>query len=252
VLLLAVSIIGAVILRDGDRRLSLRAVVPYLPIIALLGYAALISTADFWAVGDGPNYASLKMVYAAGVPALVTTLPFALLALNRPAVGMTMLRWAAVVIVIALLTFDTLFPRAAMQLKPGLWPSTAGAPYWGPAEVQATANQPLSGNPIGCIVLPQGAEKPTVLPNGQSMYACTRLLTGVAGLDVPAAGFVKWQLDEWLQNTSLWDHYHQYLEQLDPSVLSRRVIVLDADKRVIGLETLGGLLERFPAQPDKG
>ena len=65
-----------------------------------------------------------------------------------------------------------------------------------------------------------------------------------------AAGLVKWQLDEWLQNTSNWNTYHQYLTQMSPEILARNVILLDNESKVIGIASIQSLLERFPPKPE--
>jgi hypothetical protein len=139
-----------------------------------------------------------------------------------------------------------------VQIKPALWPTATGdpAPYWWPAEVKATGDQPLSSNPIGCVYLPQGAERPSVLQDGPRAYSCTRILTGLSGQDVAAAGLVQWQLDEWLQNESNWDHFHAYLSQMSDEVRSKPIIILDNDSKVIGIEPLQTLLERYPPKPE--
>jgi hypothetical protein len=208
-----------------------------------------VTLADFWAVGKGPGYASNKLTFAVAIPALAATLPVALLALDRTDRRMTALRWFALGGVVMLLVLDTFLPRALLQFKPGLWPSTSAdpQPYWWPAEVRPTSDQPLTDNPIGCVYLPQGAERPSVLQNGPRAYSCTRLLTGIAGQDVPAAGIVQWTLDEWLSNESLWDHYQPYFNQMTQEARDRRLILLDADSRVIGIDSLQSLMNRYPA-----
>jgi len=225
---------------------------PLLPMLALMLYAVLVTLADFWAVGSGPGYGSKKLVYAISIPILVGSLPFALMLLDPRLRRMSVARWAAVVAVVGLLVLDTFIPRALVQVKPNLWPTTNSSPgpYWWPAEVRPTANQPVAKNPVGCIYLPQGAKRPTVLPDGQRAYSCTRILTGLAGQDVAAAGLVKWQLDEWLQNTSYWDHYQAYFAQMSPETQALSVILLNEKSEVVGLETIGGLMRRFPPQPD--
>jgi hypothetical protein len=145
-----------------------------------------------------------------------------------------------------MLTLDTLFPRAVLQLKPTNWPGVSGSPYWYPAEVRDTGDQALSNNPIGCVFLPRGATAPTGLPQGQLIYTCTRLLAGVAGVETPAAPIVKWELDEWLQNRSLWSEVHPRFSGLSPEIQRRALILLDDDRQVVGLESLEGLLNRFP------
>jgi len=210
------------------------------------------SFADFWSVGDGPNYASLKMAFAVLFPILIVTIPFAILLLpggpNVTSLGL--LRWFGIGTVVVLLSFDTLYPRAFMQLKPQIWPSTADSPYWFPAEVRDTGDQDLSDNPIGCVFLPRGAVKPSALPSGQKVYSCTRLLSGVAGVERDSAPIVKWLLDEWLINTTLWDDRYGELSALPSDALNRKLIVLDADSNVIGVETLGNLLDRYQPTPE--
>jgi hypothetical protein len=151
-----------------------------------------------------------------------------------------------------LLVLDTFIPRALVQVKPNLWPTTNASPqpYWWPAEVRPTANQPVAKNPVGCVYLPQGAERPSVLQDGQRAYSCTRILTGLAGQDVAAAALVQWQLDEWLQNTSNWDHYQTYFAQMSPETKELSVILLNENSEVVGLDTIGGLMQRYPAKPE--
>lgn len=243
------SVIGALlVLRDvGGRRYALR----FAPIAVLVTYTALVTFADYFAVGKGPGYATNKLTFAVAIPTLAATVPIGLLALDRGRRSMTALRWAALAGVAMLLVVDTFLPRAVIQLKPSLWPTTSGdpQPYWWPAEVRATADQPLASNPVGCVYLPQGADKPSVLQDGQRAYSCTRLLTGVAGMEGPGQGLVQWTLDEWLTNESQWDHYQQYFNQMIPEARNRKVILLDDDSKVVGIETLQSLMDRFPADP---
>ena len=82
ILLAVISVLGAVALPAHRRRAPRRAVLPFLPIIALVLYAALVTLADFWAIGSGPNYASKKILFAIAIPILAATLPFAVLALG--------------------------------------------------------------------------------------------------------------------------------------------------------------------------
>lgn len=245
------AVVGAAIVLGRGRR-DWRASLPFAPIIGLVAYAVLITLADFWAIGSGPNYGSKKLAFAVMLPILAATVPIALLLLDRPQRGMTLMRWLGLGGVAALLVLDTLLPRAMVQIKPALWPTATGdpAPYWWPAEVKATGDQPLSSNPIGCVYLPQGAERPSVLQDGPRAYSCTRILTGLSGQDVAAAGLVQWELDEWLQNESNWDHFHPYLSQMSADVRSKPIIILDNDSKVIGIEPLQTLLERYPPKPE--
>lgn len=241
------SVIGALlVLRQvGGRRYLLR----FAPIVVLVAYTALVTFADYFAVGSGPGYATNKLTFAIAIPTLAAALPIGLLAFDPGARGMTTLRWFAIAGAVMLLIVDTFLPRAVIAFKPSQWPTTSGdpQPYWWPAEVRATDDQPLTGNPVGCIYLPQGAEKPSVLQDGQRAYSCTRLLTGIAGQENAGQGLVQWTLDEWLSNESQWDHYQQYFEQMTPDARSRKVILLDNDSRVVGIETLQSLMDRYPA-----
>jgi len=248
--LAVVAVIGAGVV-IGRGQSQWRAVLPFAPVIALVAYVLVVTLADFWSTGTGPNYASKKLAFAVAIPLLAAAVPVALMLFDRLTAGMTLTRWLAVGGVVALLVLDTLVPRALVQAKPSLWPTASGdpAPYWWPAEVRATGDQPISQSPIGCVYLPQGAERPSVLQDGPRAYSCTRILTGLAGEDVAAAGLVQWQLDEWLQNESNWDHFHQYLSAMSPEVLTRPLILLDNDSKVVGIESLQALLERYPPDP---
>jgi hypothetical protein len=241
-----VSVLGLIWVRMGTNTLTRSQFFILLPIVLAGGYALLIAFADFWAVGSGPNYGSLKVTFAVIIPILVATLPFALLTFSTKTQQVSALGYSAVVLIIVMLTLDTFFPRAILQLKPTNWPSVAGSPYWYPAEVRDTGDQTLTSNPIGCTFLPRGATAPTALPSGQTMYTCTRLMSGVAGVETLAAPIVKWQLDEWLQNRGMWSEIHPAFSALTPEVLVRQLILLDTDKQVVGLESLSGLLTRFP------
>ncbi len=244
-ILTAVSVIGAVfffVRRGAPRR---RIAVHFAPVILLGGYAWLITVVDFWAVGAGPNYASLKVVYATLMPILATTIVLALLTIEPDVSGMSPLRWAAVGSVVVVLTLDPFISRIAAQMRPELWPGTADFPFWAPAEVRATGDQRLSQSPIACVYLPPGSEKPTALPFGQRAYSCSRLLTGLAGLSSEANAVVQWQLKEWLNNASLWDQEYPFFTLLDPDVRSRPVILLDRNDNVIGIEPFERLFTRY-------
>lgn len=241
-----VSLLGLIWVRVGTSAFSRGRVIPFIPIVLAGGYALAIAFTDFWAVGDGPNYGSLKISFAVFLPILVCALPFALLTFHRGTAKVNALGIAAVGVIVVLLTLDTLFPRAVLQLKPANWPGVSGSPYWYPAEVRDTGDQTLASNPIGCVFLPRGGDAPTGLPQGQAIYTCTRLLSGVAGVETLAAPIVKWQLDEWLQNRSMWGEVHPQFSALSPDVQGRALILLDGNRQVIGLESLGTLLNRFP------
>ena len=240
------GVLGTLYAYSTSQRPLQRTVVALSPIALLAAAASAVAILDFWAVGDGPGYGALKIAFACLIPVLVSTLPIAVLATTPPGAPGALVRVGIVGVIIVMLSWDTLLPRAAMQLKPSLWPSTAGNPYWGPAEVRPTGDQLLASNPIGCVYLPPGAEKPSALPWGQTAYSCTRLLSGVAGLGADAAVLTEWQLTEWRQNRSLWDGYHTYISWLQPSVKERSVILMDEDKNVVGIDSVDYLLDRYP------
>jgi hypothetical protein len=235
----------------GRPRLS--SLAPFIPVVVLLGFATAVVLLDFWSTGKGPNYASNKMMFAAGIPILAAFLPISLLRLDAGQRRLTPTRWAAIAAIVFLLVADTFIPRAVARLKPAMFPAAGTpAPYWALAEVRDTATQPLSSNPLGCVYLPQGAERPSVmLPmDGQVAYSCSRLMSGLSGVGDTAGPFVAWQLDEWLQNTSYWDYYAPALNSIPADVRARSVILLGEKGEVVGLAPLQSLLTRYPPQPD--
>jgi hypothetical protein len=240
-----ISMLGLVWVRVGRNQLTRGQLLTFGPIIVAGGYALIIALADFWAVGSGPNYASLKISFAIFIPILVASLPFALMVFHPGKSRVNAVGLTAVAAIVVLLTLDTLSPRAVLQLKPANWPNVSSGPYWYPAEVRDIGVQPLASNPVGCVFLPRGSAQPTALPQGQLIYTCTRLLSGVAGVEVSAAPIVKWQLDEWLQNREMWSEMHAYFSSLDPEILGRTLILLDQDRAVVGIETIEGLLRRY-------
>ena len=65
---------------SGGTRVSQLA--PFFPVVMLLGFGIAVVLLDFWSTGKGPNYASNKMLFAAGIPILSVFLPVALLRLD--------------------------------------------------------------------------------------------------------------------------------------------------------------------------
>ena len=218
----------------------------FAPIGLLAAFAGTVAILDFWAVGDGPGYGSLKVAFGTLIPILLVTVPLAILAVTSPDANGRVMRFGILGVIVLLLSIDTLLPRAVLQTKPSLWPSTADSPYWGPAEVRPTGDQPLDRNPVGCVFAPPGAEVPSALPSGQLAYACSRMLSGVAGMSGETAVIVDWQLTEWLQNRSLWNNYYVYFTQLPESTRNRTLILMNDEQQVVGLDTLEGLLNRYP------
>ena len=77
------------------------------------------------------------------------------------------------------------------------------------------------------------------------------MLSGVAGTGREAAVIVDWELTEWRQNRSLWDEYYVYFTQLPESTRSRTLILMNEDQQVVGLDSLEGLLNRFPPKESR-
>jgi hypothetical protein len=230
---------------------------------ATLGAFTVISVSifilDFWSTGSGPNYGSMKFSYLLVGIVLATTAPIALMALN-PERGrvMTMPRWVGLAAVIMILAVDTLLPRAGSLLRPEMWSppipfnNTSGS-YWWPAEVNGTGDQPIAGNPMACVYLPEGSLVPTaIVPSGlsdpQRVYACTRQLSGLAGLDAEAQPIVDWLRREWFTNEPAWAAVYDSFANLPDYVLDRPVILLDDGSNVKGIETMRALLARYPKE----
>ena len=238
----------------GNRLAAYRSFAP----LGVFAFIALsIYVLDAYATGDAPHYGSMKFTFMVVSIALATTLPIAILALDTDrGFGMTVSRWIAIAGVLVLLSVDSLLPRAIAQLRPEKWSppipfdNTSGS-YWYPAEVNGRGEQPISSNPIACVYLPEGYPAPTaIVPSGlsdaQRVYACTRQLTGLGGLDAEAQPVVDWLRREWLSNTPAWSPVYDGLAGLDPEVLDRPVILLDDGSNVKGVETLRSLLQRYP------
>lgn len=229
----------------------------FIPIGIVAAVAVAIYGADFWVTGAGPNYGSMKFAFMAVIVGLATSVPLALALLDvRAGAHMGQLRWLGVGGVLLLLMIDSLLPRAIALGRPEQWSppipfnNTSGS-YWYPAEVNGLADQPIESNPIACLYLPEGSPVPTaIVPSGlsdpQRVYACSRQLVGLGGLDAQAQSVVDWLRREWFTNTPAWSDVYDSLAGLPPEVLDRRVIILDDGSNVKGVETLRSLLARYP------
>ena len=227
----------------------------FLPIAALAAYASLIYGLDAWVTGSAPNYGSLKFGFLAIIVILATTLPIAVCSADPGATRMTALRWGVVLGSVLLLMVDTLLPRSLAAARPEQWspalPFSNTQSWWWPADVKSQGQQPISTNPIGCVYLPNGAQAPTALlasqlSGGDRVYACTRVLAGLGGVDREAQPLVDWLRREWLTNTPAWNDVHGYLAGMPADVRARPLILLDDLSNVIGTESLDSLLQRFP------
>jgi hypothetical protein len=145
-----------------------------------------------------------------------------------------------------ILATDGLLTRAVTYVSPNQWPSTElSRNYWWPAEVRAVADQSIASNPIGCVYLEQGDLLPTVLKDGQRMYACTRILSGLSGMDASAQGLVDFQRREWFTNEESWLNEYPNLIELPPEVRAKQLILISGNNDVTGLETIDVLLQRY-------
>ena len=230
--------------------------VRFTPIGAVTSFALAIYVLDFWITGGGPNYGSQKFTFLVVVAATTTSLPLALMLLDPDARSkMSVLRWMGVGGVVFLLTLDSIVPRAVAIARPENWSppipfNNISGGYWWPADVNGLSNQPIESNPVACVYLPNGATAPSALvPSGlsdaQRVYACTRQLAGLSGVDTDAQPIVDWLRREWYTNTPAWEPAYANLTQLPDFVLDRPVILLDEGSNVIGLEPLRALLERY-------
>jgi hypothetical protein len=160
---------------------------------------------------------------------------------------MTLTRWVAIGAIVLVLATDSILPRAIAVVSPKIWEQpTDGLPYWSVFEVQASADQPISELPIACTFLPQGAEFPTGNIDGQHAYNCTRLLVGLNGRDARDGSVLDWIRTDWLSNGNYWNDWSPVMQGAAPEIRNKRIVLMGADKNVIGYETLQGLLERFP------
>jgi len=255
--LAVVALIGALAFLGGKAATNVRAVyLRFAPLILLIGMAMAITILDAWATGGGPHYGALKFTFMASIVVLATGLPIALLWLApEDGRGISPLQWGAIGIVVFLLCIDTIFPRAVASIRPQQWspanPFDNARSYWWPADVNGLASQPIATNPVGCVYLPQTAKVPSALlvsqlSDAQRVYACTRLLAGLAGQDAQAQPLVDWLRREWFTNTPAWSDSYDGLASMPESVLNKPLILLDDGSNVVGLDTMNSLLARFP------
>ena len=257
-----VTLVGAVAYIGGWALTATRSIyLRFMPVGLLIGMALAITFLDAWATGGGPHYGAMKFTFMASLVVVATCLPVALLVLAPKGYrGIAPLQWVALVIVFFLLSIDTLLPRALAEARPQSWtpknPFDNAQSYWWPADVNGTGTQPIATNPIGCVYLPQTAKVPSAilasqLSDPQRVYACTRLLSGLAGQDAQAQPLVDWLRREWFTNTPAWSDVYDGLAAMPASALDKPMILLDDGSNVIGLETVRALLERFPRDAGK-
>lgn len=219
----------------------------YGPMLILVLYAAGLSVSGSWWAGEGPNYGAVKTTYLVTFVIAAISLPLALRLIDPQSVRTTAPQWVAIGGVGFLLAVDGVAPRAAIYASPQQWPSVIGEDrgYWWPAEVKTQAEQPISSLPVACAFWFDSTKAPTVIPDGQPMYACTRILAGMNGADYEALPLVNWARREWFTNEPAWDPEYVGLISLPEDLRQQNFILLDFNKQVIGLEPMNGLLGRF-------
>ena len=224
------------------------------PMAMLVAFGLVVSVAGTWFAGSGPSYGGLKAMFAASIVVLAVTLPLAIMEIDRHRRGVTIVRAAAIVGVLYILTVDSILPRAVTFMSPTQWPiTTADAPgYWWPAEVRNTPDQSIASNPVGCAYFPQGTEAPTALPDGLLSYSCSRILVGLSGMDSKGQGIVDWLRREWQTDTPAWTAVWPQLVTMDAAVLDKKLILLDDGNSVVRLETVRTLLDRIRPQWAQG
>jgi hypothetical protein len=245
--LAGVSVLGAAVLLSRSNAPQKALAARMAPIGLFAGYAVLIGFGDALLTASGENYPTLKIGFAAVIVVAAATAPLAIAALDPAATSMTLTRWVAIGAIVLVLATDSILPRAIAVVSPKIWEQpTDGLPYWSVFEVQASADQPISELPIACTFLPQGAEFPTGNIDGQHAYNCTRLLVGLNGRDARDGSVLDWIRTDWLSNGNYWNDWSPVMQGAAPEIRNKRIVLMGADKNVIGYETLQGLLERFP------
>ena len=247
--LAAVGALGAALFlqRETAGQSWWKATSRYAPPLVLVLYAAGLSVSGSWWAGEGPNYGALKTTYLVTFVIMAASLPLALWLIDAQSVRANAPQWVAIGGVGFLLTVDGIAPRAAIYASPQQWPSVVGEDrgYWWPAEVKTQAEQPISSLPVACAFWFDTSVAPTVTPDGQPMYACTRILSGMNGADYEALPLVNWARREWFTNEPAWDPEYAGLSSLPEELKAKNFILLDFSKNVIGLEPMNGLLSRF-------
>jgi hypothetical protein len=228
--------------------------VAFAPIALIGAFALALQVLGTWYAGSGPNYGALKMTFFIVILTITVTTPFAVMELDRSLTSgrfpdLTPVRVGALVGIVFVLATDGLLTRAVTYVSPEQWPSTElNRNYWWPAEVRPVADQSIASNPIGCVYLEPGDELPTVLKDGQRMYACTRILAGLSGMDTTGQPLVDFQRREWLTNQEAWLDEYPRLQTLPPEVLAKKLILISGNNDVVGLESIDALMQRYKPQ----
>jgi hypothetical protein len=247
-----VAVIAAVVMMRrwmvDEARIDWSTACRFAPFMIFGFYVVAITAGDAVSSGAAPHYGAIKIAFALAVMAAAAYLPIAGMALPSGPSGMGAARWMAIAVVLVLLTWDSLLPRALNAVSPARWAGIdeSSPIYWAAAEVKQTGEQPLSSLPVACVVAPPHAPKPSALPWGQETYSCTRLLLGMNGLE-GRTGFTNgWLGSEWAQQRSLWDEVYANMPLWSEAISNRPVIVLDKDARLAGFTTFAELIRSNP------
>ncbi len=218
----------------------------FAPLALIAAYALALDTLGTWYAGSGPNYGAQKMTFFVVILTIAVCTPFAIMEIDHAKPKLTPARVGAIVGIVFLLSIDGLLPRAMTYTSPEQWPSTElNRNYWWAAEVRTTADQSIASNPVGCVYLEPGDALPTVLKDGQRMYACTRILAGLSGMDTTAQGLVDFQRREWFTNEEAWLNEYPNLQALSLDVRAKQLILISGNNDVVGLETIDRLMQKY-------
>ena len=219
----AVAAVAAAVVasRQSAGRSGLRAAAARRDLLA--GFAVTLNVVDQWATGSAPHYGSLKFTFLATIVISAACLPGRPAAARQPGVAHD--------------------PRpvggrgrrgvpAHRRLAPGAVDRggppgavVAADPLRQPAELlvagrrqrrPATSPSPRTRWPAStCPRAPQPRRRSSTrqLSDPQRVYACTRLLAGLAASDAGAQPLVDWLRREWLTNTRQWADVHGYLSR---------------------------------------
>jgi hypothetical protein len=225
--------------------------VAFAPAMLLLAYALGLNLLGTWLVGTGPNYGAAKTLFFVVAIILASTVPLAIMEIGRGRPGTSVITWLSLVGLVVLLTVDLIMPRAFSNITPSRWKDTyvtGGVEqrgYWWPSEVKSQGTQTIAAEPIACVYLPQNAEVPTGLPDGQLAYDCTRVLVGLNGMDSAAQPLVDWLRRDWLTNQKSWTDVWPSLRDMPADTLAKNVILLNESNQVVGLQPVSALLDRY-------
>ena len=223
----------------------------FAPVALLMSYALALSLVGTWLVGTGPNYGAAKTLFFVSATVLASTAPLAIMEIDRKSHRTTVVTWLALLGLVLLLTVDSIMPRAFTNVTPSRWRDTyvtggiEQRGYWWPAEVKSKADQTIASLPVACVYLPQNADLPTGLPDGQLAYDCTRILAGLNGMDATAQPLVDWLRRDWLTNQKSWTDVWPSLREMPAESLDKTVILLNESNQVVGLQSVRSLLDRY-------